>query len=351
MLSNESQRRIAALQQSFQSQLPQHLQIIQEHWQKLSSGSQRTRALADLQHQLQLLSDQAVRFGAVLKRLLQGGKRLRPVLVLLSARAFGYPGMAHINLAAIVEFIHTATLLHDDVVDASELRRGQETVNSLWGNEASVLVGDFLYSRSFQMMVDVDNMRIMSILANATNIIAEGEVMQLLNCNDPDTTEARYLDVIRFKTAKLFEAAAQLGAVISGAPAEQEAAIARYGMHLGTAFQLVDDVLDYSASPEEMGKNIGDDLAEGKPTLPLIRAMSQADSTRAQLIRQAIEQGGRAHIAEVIAAIESTDAIAYTARKAHYEADLAIEALRSIPPSPYHDALMALAEFSVSRTH
>ena len=280
-----------------------------------------------------------------------GGKRLRPVLVLLSARAFAYSGDQHFNLAAIVEFIHTATLLHDDVVDASERRRGQDTANALWGNEAAVLVGDFLYSRAFQMMVDTQRMRVMEILAHATNVIAEGEVLQLLNCNDPDTTEQRYLDVIHCKTAKLFEAAAQLGAVLCDATPEQEQAMARYGMHLGTAFQLVDDVLDYSASAEEMGKNVGDDLAEGKPTLPLIRAMRQGTTEQSALIRQAIEAGGRNNIDEVMAAIESTDAIAYTARKAREEADLAIQQLQLIPASNYADALKTLADFSVSRTY
>jgi len=280
-----------------------------------------------------------------------GGKRLRPVLVLLSARAFGYTGDQHFNLAAIVEFIHTATLLHDDVVDASARRRGQETANALWGNEAAVLVGDFLYSRAFQMMVDTQRMRVMEILAHATNVIAEGEVLQLLNCNDPNTTEQRYLDVIHCKTAKLFEAAAQLGAILCNAPPEQEHAIASYGMHLGTAFQLVDDVLDYSASSETMGKNVGDDLAEGKPTLPLIRAMRQGTKAQSALIRKAIETGGRDNIIDVMTAIESTDAIAYTARKAREEADLAIAQLQNIPVSDYTNALKTLADFSVSRTY
>ena len=279
-----------------------------------------------------------------------GGKRLRPVLTLLSARAFGYTGHQHYNLAAIVEFIHTATLLHDDVVDASERRRGKGTANALWGNEAAVLVGDFLYSRAFQMMVDAGRMRIMEILADATNTIAEGEVMQLLNCHDPDTTEQRYLDVIHCKTAKLFEAAAQLGAVLCDATSEQEQAMAKFGMHLGTAFQLVDDVLDYSASADEMGKNVGDDLAEGKPTLPLIRAIHQGSTEQADIIRHAIETGGRSNINAVTRVIESTDAIAYTASKAREEADLAIQYLQVVPPSIYTDALKTLADFSVSRT-
>lgn len=280
-----------------------------------------------------------------------GGKRLRPMLVLLSARAFGYGGAQHVNLSTVVEFIHTATLLHDDVVDASELRRGRETANSIWGNEASVLVGDFLYSRSFEMMVEVGSMEVMEILAHATNTIAEGEVLQLLNCHDPDTTEERYLDVIRSKTAKLFEAAAELGAVLGGQDAETRRAMRDYGMHLGTAFQLIDDVLDYSAAPEEMGKNIGDDLAEGKPTLPLIHAMRQGDAGQAALIRNAIEHGGRDVIREVTAAIESTGAIAYTARSAQHEAEKALASLHRIPASPYRDAMYALAEFAIKRNH
>jgi octaprenyl-diphosphate synthase len=280
-----------------------------------------------------------------------GGKRLRPVVVLLSARAFGYMGSSHIDIAAIIEFIHTATLLHDDVVDSSQLRRGQKTANNIWGSEASVLVGDFLYSRAFEMMVDVNSMRVMEILAHTTNTIAEGEVMQLLNCHDPDTTEERYLNVIRSKTAKLFEAATQLGAVLCCRPAAEEEAMAAYGMHLGTAFQLTDDVLDYSASSEDLGKNIGDDLAEGKPTLPLIYAMRNGIASQAKIIRNAIEDGGRENLADVIEAIESTGAIAYTARAARCEADKAIQAIRSIPASPYQEALLNLAKFAVYRTY
>ena len=280
-----------------------------------------------------------------------GGKRLRPVLVLLTARALGYEGSQHVNLAAIVEFIHTATLLHDDVVDASEKRRGNNTANAIWGNEAAVLVGDFLYSRAFQMMVDSNSMRVMEILSDATNTIAEGEVLQLLNCHDPDTSEKRYMDVIHFKTAKLFEAAAQLGAVISDATPEQEFNLAKYGMYLGTAFQLIDDVLDYSSSSDEIGKNIGDDLAEGKPTLPLIRAMTTGPKTSANIIRKAITEGGREHIADVIKAIETTDAIAYTAKVARDEANKALHMLASIPESPFKSALSSLAEFSVNRTY
>ncbi|MCI0507356.1 MAG: octaprenyl diphosphate synthase [Gammaproteobacteria bacterium] len=279
-----------------------------------------------------------------------GGKRLRPVLVLLSARALEYQGNQHINLAAIVEFIHTATLLHDDVVDASEKRRGNDTANAIWGNEAAVLVGDFLYSRAFQMMMDCNSMRVMEILSDATNTIAEGEVLQLLNCNDPDTSEQRYMDVIHFKTAKLFEAAAQLGAIISNAAPEQEFAMAKYGMYLGTAFQLVDDVLDYSSSSEKIGKNIGDDLAEGKPTLPLIRAMNTGSASQKDIIRKAITEGGRKHITEVMKAIVATDAIEYTAKIARDEANKALAMLSKIPPSRFRDALSSMAEFSVSRT-
>lgn len=280
-----------------------------------------------------------------------GGKRLRPLLVLLAAHACGYTGRRHINMAAIVEFIHTATLLHDDVVDASELRRGRETANAIWGNEASVLVGDFLYSRAFEMMVEVGSMRIMEIMAQTTNTIAEGEVMQLLNCHDPDTSEARYMEVIRCKTAKLFEAAARIGAVLGAQPTAVEEAIAAYGMHLGTAFQLIDDVLDYSADAAETGKNIGDDLAEGKPTLPLIYVLRKGTPEQASIVRKAIEHGGRDDIEAVQEAIESVGAIAYTSQSARSAADQAMQALQALPASPYKDALYALAEFSVSRTY
>ncbi|OGT34868.1 MAG: octaprenyl diphosphate synthase [Gammaproteobacteria bacterium RBG_16_51_14] len=279
-----------------------------------------------------------------------GGKRLRPILLLLSARLFSYTGTQHINLAAIVEFIHTATLLHDDVVDASLLRRGQATANQRWGNEASVLVGDFVYSRAFQMMVDTDSMHVMQIMSDATNTIAEGEVQQMINCHDPDTTESRYLNVIHKKTAKLFEAAAQLGAVISNRAGRDEIAMANYGMYLGTAYQLVDDVLDYSSSSSELGKNIGDDLAEGKPTLPLLYAMWHGTPEQSGIIHSAIQYGGLENITPIKNAIETTGAIAYTAALARKKANMAMEALAGLPDTEYLDALYKLAEFSVNRS-
>jgi octaprenyl-diphosphate synthase len=281
----------------------------------------------------------------------KGGKRLRPTVVLLSAGAFGYRGDAHAVLAGVIELIHTATLLHDDVVDASDMRRGQPTANDVWGNSASVLVGDFLYSRAFELMVSVDNMRVMAIMARTTNTIAEGEVMQLLNCHAPDIDEARYLDTIRCKTAKLFESAAQLGAVLAQRDAATESAMAAYGLHLGTAFQLVDDVLDYTADSAELGKNIGDDLAEGKPTLPVIRAMSVGSDAQRKILRHAIESGGLEHIDTVMAAIESTGALAYTSARAREHAELAKQALEVLPASDNRRALEALADFAVERDH
>ncbi len=280
-----------------------------------------------------------------------GGKRLRPMLVLLAAGACQALGPQAHKVAAIIEFIHTATLLHDDVVDESQLRRGRETANAIWGNEASVLVGDFLYSRSFEMMVEVGSMRVMDILSHTTNTIAEGEVMQLLNINDPDTTEARYLEVIQSKTAKLFEAAARLGAVLGERDAAEEDALAAYGMHLGTAFQLIDDVLDYEASEERLGKQLGDDLEEGKPTLPLIYAMQHGTPDQVALIRRAIEHGGREHIDAVVAAIRDTGASDYVREVARREAGLARQAIRDLPPSPYTHALHELAEQSLRRDH
>jgi len=283
-----------------------------------------------------------------------GGKRLRPMLALLMARACGYQGERHVDIAAIVEFIHTATLLHDDVVDESDMRRGKETANNVWGNQAAVLVGDFLYSRSFEMMVDVNEMRVMQIMASTTNIIAEGEVLQLLNVNDADTDEARYLDVIYSKTAKLFEAACQLGAVLSGLSANDEKMVAAYGTHLGTAFQLVDDILDYSADSEAMGKNVGDDLAEGKPTLPLIYALRVSEENNetddAALIRKSIEEGGLNHLDAVMQIIEKTKALEYTQDVAKKETQLAINSLENLPSSDFKTALIDLADFSVART-
>ena len=280
-----------------------------------------------------------------------GGKRLRPLLALLSARAFGYEGNTHQLLAAIIEFIHTATLLHDDVVDESDLRRGNETANALFGNAASVLVGDFLYSRAFEMMVDVNNMRVMDILANTTNVIAEGEVMQLMNIHDATTTEARYIQVIHCKTAKLFEAATRLGAVICERSAEEETAMANYGKHLGTAFQLIDDVMDYASNSNDMGKNVGDDLAEGKPTLPLIYAMAQGNEQERALIATAIEKGGYELIDDVQKIIHHTGALEYTESVAVREANLAIEQLKGLPESKYKLALESLARFSVQRSN
>jgi octaprenyl-diphosphate synthase len=280
-----------------------------------------------------------------------GGKRLRPALVILSAGAFGYRGRDHYELAAVIEFIHTATLLHDDVVDESKLRRRRATANALFGNAAAVLVGDFVYSRAFQMMVGVDNMRVLQVLADATNVIAEGEVMQLMNCHNPEVSEAGYLEVIRCKTAKLFEAATRLGAILGAAPPEQEDALAEYGSHLGTAFQLVDDVLDYSGDQAVIGKNVGDDLAEGKPTLPLIYAIQHGTPAQAQRVRRAIEHGGRDELGQVIEAIHATGALDYAREQARAESRTACRALERLPNSKYRDFLLQLADFAVTRTY
>jgi octaprenyl-diphosphate synthase len=280
-----------------------------------------------------------------------GGKRLRPLAVLLSARACGYRGSHHVDLAAVVEFIHTATLLHDDVVDGSELRRSRETANAVWGNQASVLVGDFLYSRAFEMMVEVNLMRVMDILSHATNRIAEGEVLQLLNCHEPDTTEERYMEVIQRKTATLFEAGTRLGAVIAGSPREIEDALTEYGLKLGIAFQLVDDALDYRADEEQIGKNLGDDLAEGKPTLPVIRAMEKGSPDERAMLREAIETGRRDDIETVAAAIESTGAIDYTIALARRYAQEAKSAAAALPESAQRTALEKMADFAVLRTY
>ena len=280
---------------------------------------------------------------------MSGGKRLRPMIVLLAARAFGYEGEQHVRAAAIIEFIHTATLLHDDVVDSSSRRRGQDSANTVFGNQASVLVGDFLYSRAFQMMVDIDSMRVMKILADATNTIAAGEVMQLMNVHDPDTTEEAYRQVIYRKTARLFEAGAQIAAVLAGRDASEESAMICYGQNLGAAFQLVDDALDYNASADELGKNLGDDLAEGKATLPLIHAMTKGSDDDKEFIRQAILEGGLDQLERITAIVESTGALQYTAARAQEAADSAIAALSDVPDSEYKQALIAIADFSVQR--
>jgi octaprenyl-diphosphate synthase len=278
-----------------------------------------------------------------------GGKRLRPLIVLLAARALGYQGVHHIHAAAIVEFIHTATLLHDDVVDSSDRRRGRDTANTVFGNQASVLVGDFLYSRAFQMMVDIGQMPVMRILADATNTIAAGEVMQLMNVHDPDITEENYRQVIYRKTARLFEAGAQIAAVLAGRHPGDEAAMMRYGQNLGTAFQLVDDALDYVASPEELGKNLGDDLAEGKATLPIIYSMQNGTPAERDLIRSAIEDDSQSRLEDILAVIHSTGALEYTSQRAQEAASSAMDALRDVPESEYKQALLGLAEFSVQR--
>lgn len=280
-----------------------------------------------------------------------GGKRLRPLLHLLAANALGYREDHHITLAAVIEFIHTATLLHDDVVDESELRRGQNTANSVWGNAASVLVGDYLYSAAFKMMVGLKQLKVMEVMAETTTAIAEGEVLQLLNIHNPTTSEAKYLEVIWRKTAVLFSAAARLAAILAGESPHIEEGLAQYGLHLGIAFQLIDDVLDYRADPEQLGKNLGDDLAEGKPTLPLIYAMQKANPAEAEIIRRGIEQGDRSAFAEIYKIIESTNAIAYTIARAKDEVQKAILALAPLAPSSYKEAMIALAEFSVQRTH
>ena len=280
-----------------------------------------------------------------------GGKRIRPLVVLLTARALDHKEQKHIDLAAAIELIHTATLLHDDVVDSSTLRRGNKTANRIWGNEASVLVGDFLYSRAFQLIVKLQNLEIMNIFANATNIIAEGEVLQLVNCGNPDTTEQSYFDVIQRKTAKLFEVASQIGTALSDYHSDQMTAMQTYGMSLGTAYQLIDDALDYSSSAEEMGKNIGDDLAEGKPTLPLIHALRHGTKAEIKLIRKAIETGSTKNLESILSIIESTSAIEYTANAAKKYASQAMNSLTHIPDSPYRTALRDLAEFVVARKY
>jgi octaprenyl-diphosphate synthase len=279
-----------------------------------------------------------------------GGKRLRPLLVVLAGRACGYEGRAHIEAAAFIEFIHTATLLHDDVVDGSSLRRGRHTANEVFGNPASVLVGDFVYSRAFQMMASLSSQPVVEIMADATNVIAEGEVLQLMNAHDPETTEQRYLEVIYRKTAKLFEAGAEVAAVLALAQPVVRRALAAYGRHLGTAYQLVDDVLDYRSNPEQRGKNLGDDLAEGKPTLPLIHALKSGSETQRQAIRRAIEQGGLEQLDPVVAAIEATGGLEYAERLACRELEQALASLGALPDSSYKTGLAALARFAVEHT-
>ena len=279
-----------------------------------------------------------------------GGKRLRPLMTLLSARACGYEGTHHLTMAAVIEFIHTSTLLHDDVVDESDTRRGNKTANEVWGNAASVLVGDFLYSRAFEMMVEPDEMRVMQVMSEATNVIAEGEVLQLLNCHDISTDEARYMEVIHRKTARLFEVATQMGAILAHQP-QWEAPLAQYGCRVGTAFQLVDDALDYMADEAELGKSIGDDLAEGKPTLPLIYMMAHGTEAEKAIIQRAIESEGIALIEEVSAIIQKSGAIDYTYQVARKEAEAAKAALAPLPNSPFKEALNALADLAVERTY
>ncbi len=280
-----------------------------------------------------------------------GGKRLRPLLAILSARALGYQGNRHTMAAAFIEFIHTATLLHDDVVDESDMRRGKATANAAFGNAASVLVGDFIYTRSFQMMTELGSMKILKLMSNAVNVIAEGEVQQLMNCNDPDTTEESYMQVIYSKTARLFESATQIGAILNDAPEHVEIALQNYGKYLGTAFQLIDDVMDYTSDGDDMGKNVGDDLAEGKPTLPLLHAMRNTTPENAQMIREAIEKSnGMERLDDILAVMKEAGSLEYTTQKALDEADKAIDELAVLPESDYKEALITLAHVAVNRT-
>lgn len=281
-----------------------------------------------------------------------GGKRIRPLIAVLAANAVGYKGQEHITCAAFVEFIHTATLLHDDVVDESDMRRGCETANARFGNAASVLVGDFIYTRAFQMMASLRSLDVLQVMSDATNVIAEGEVQQLMNVNDPETTEANYMPVIYSKTARLFEAASQCSAIVSGADQATVIAMRDYGRYLGTAFQLVDDILDYSANAEQLGKNIGDDLAEGKPTLPLLHAMRSGNRQQAALIREAIEQGGkREALDEILAIMAEHKSLDYTMERAKQEAQKAVDAIAILPESEYKQALISLAYLSVDRSY
>ncbi|MBU6955333.1 polyprenyl synthetase family protein [Hahella sp. HN01] len=279
-----------------------------------------------------------------------GGKRLRPLLVLLVSNALNANAKHYLKLAAIIEFLHTATLLHDDVVDTSDLRRGRDTANAKWGNAPSVLVGDFLYSRAFQMMVELRDMDVMAVLANATNVIAEGEVLQLTNCKNPDITEAQYMEVITAKTAMLFEAASHSAAILCQANADTTSDMKEFGLELGIAFQLIDDVLDYQGNAVEMGKNVGDDLAEGKPTLPLLYAQQQGDDAQRKLIRKAIREGGLEQLDAVMIAVRESGALDYTVKLAKEYANRAAVRLERLAPSVYRDALFALTEIAVNRT-
>ncbi|QHM73680.1 octaprenyl diphosphate synthase [Mixta intestinalis] len=279
-----------------------------------------------------------------------GGKRIRPMIAILAARALGYEGSQHVTIAALIEFIHTATLLHDDVVDESDMRRGKATANAAFGNAASVLVGDFIYTRAFQMMTSLGSLRVLELMSEAVNVIAEGEVLQLMNCNDPDITEESYMHVIYSKTARLFEAAAQSSGILAGATAAEEQALQAYGRYIGTAFQLIDDLLDYSADGQTLGKNVGDDLSEGKPTLPLLHAMRHGNTQQAAMIREAIEQGNGRHLLEpVLETMRQCGSLEWTRNRAEEEADKAIAALQALPESPWRSALEALAHMAVQR--
>lgn len=281
-----------------------------------------------------------------------GGKRLRPMLAILAAKALNYQGDGHTTAAAFIEFIHTATLLHDDVVDESDLRRGKATANAAFGNAASVLVGDYIYTRSFQMMTELGSLRILNVMSDATNVIAEGEVLQLMNCNDPNTSEETYMQVIYSKTARLFEVTTQIAAILTNSPPEIEKALQDYGRYLGTAFQLIDDVMDYTSKEDEMGKQAGDDLAEGKPTLPLLHAMKHGSKAQSELIKSVIEQGnGREQLEPILAAMKALGSLDYAQKRAEEEAQKAILALHILPETDYKNALIALAHHAVHRRH
>jgi octaprenyl-diphosphate synthase len=335
--------------------------VAQPHFASAGGSAGQLEQIRSLVHSDLLAVNEAIRTGLrsavglvdqIAEHIIAGGgKRLRPLLVVLAARACAGTGDAGVRAAAFIELIHTATLLHDDVVDRSSLRRGRDTANEVFGNQASVLVGDFVYSRAFQMMAAVQSQPVIKIMADATNVIAEGEVLQLMNARDPQTTEQRYLEVVYRKTAQLFQAGAEVAAIVSRADPKVQQALAAYGRHLGTAYQLIDDVLDYQSDPATRGKNLGDDLAEGKPTLPLIHALRHAAGPVAAMIREAIQSGGLGQLEAVMAAIESTGGLQYTARLAQTEADQACAVLAALPDTPYRSGLMALARFAVERKH